>query len=433
MALNSPVRAAQPVLAVRSIHPAWIAAAVTFLTLVATAGFRSAPSVLIVPLEAAFGWSRAQISLAVSVNVLLYGFTTPFAAALMERFGIRRVVMTALTVIGSGAAATVFMTEPWHLVLLWGVVVGVGTGSMALVFAASVVNRWFVQRRGLVMGLLTAATASGQLVFLPGLSMLAMNVGWRSVSVTVAAGAFVMVPVIWLFLRERPADAGRLPYGAAPDWQPPVRSEVNAARLALQTLRDAAKVRDFWYVAGSFFVCGLSTSGLIGTHFIPAAHDHGMAEVAAAGLLALVGVFDVVGTIFSGWLTDRYDARRLLFFYYLLRGISLFLLPWVLFSTVQPSTLVFVVFYGLDWVATVPPTVLLCRRILGPGHATVVYGWVFAAHQVGGSIAALGAALLRVQFGDYALAFYTSGLLCVVTAYFVLQIAKDVPAGQLRR
>lgn len=433
MALNSPVRAAQPVLAVRSNHPAWIAAAVTFLTLVATAGFRSAPSVLIVPLEAAFGWSRAQISLAVSVNVLLYGFTAPFAAALMERFGIRRVVMTALTVIGSGAAATIFMTEPWHLVLLWGVVVGVGTGSMALVFAASVVNRWFVQRRGLVMGLLTAATASGQLVFLPGLSMLAMNVGWRSVSVTVAAGAFVMVPVIWLFLRERPADAGRLPYGAAPDWQPPVRSEVNAARLALQTLRDAAKVRDFWYVAGSFFVCGLSTSGLIGTHFIPAAHDHGMAEVAAAGLLALVGVFDVVGTIFSGWLTDRYDARRLLFFYYLLRGISLFLLPWVLFSTVQPSTLVFVVFYGLDWVATVPPTVLLCRRILGPGHATVVYGWVFAAHQVGGSIAALGAALLRVQFGDYALAFYTSGLLCVVTAYFVLQIAKDVPAGQLRR
>lgn len=433
MAINAPMRAAQPPVTARSLHPAWIAAGITFLTLVATAGFRSAPSVLIVPLETAFGWSRAQISLAVSVNVLLYGFTAPFAAALMERFGIRRVVMTALTVIGSGAAATVFMTEPWHLVLLWGVVVGVGTGSMALVFAASVVNRWFVQRRGLVMGLLTAATASGQLVFLPGLSILAMNVGWRSVSVTVAAGAFVMVPVIWLFLRERPADAGRLPYGAAPDWQPPVRSEVNAARLALQTLRDAAKVRDFWYVAGSFFVCGLSTSGLIGTHFIPAAHDHGMAEVAAAGLLALVGVFDVVGTIFSGWLTDRYDARRLLFFYYLLRGISLFLLPWVLFSTVQPSTLVFVVFYGLDWVATVPPTVLLCRRILGPGHATVVYGWVFAAHQVGGSIAALGAALLRVQFGDYALAFYTSGLLCVVTAYFVLQIAKDVPAGQLRR
>ena len=429
VAINTPARTGQ---AVRGMHPAWIAAAVTFLTLAATAGFRSAPAVLMVPLETAFGWSRTQISLAVSVNVLLYGFTAPFAAALMERFGIRRVVMAALTMIGCGALLTVFMTAPWQLVLLWGVVVGVGTGSMALVFAASVANRWFVERRGLVMGLLTAATASGQLVFLPGLSMLAMSVGWRSVSLTVAAGALVMVPVIWMFLREGPAEVGQLPYGAAPDWQPPARSEGNAARLALLTLRDAAKVRDFWYIAGSFFVCGLSTSGLIGTHFIPAAHDHGMPEVAAAGLLALVGVFDVVGTIFSGWLTDRFDARRLLFVYYLLRGISLFLLPWVLFSTVEPSTLVFVVFYGLDWVATVPPTVVLCRRILGRERATVVYGWVFAAHQIGGSIAAYGAALARVQFGDYALAFYFSGLLCVVTAYFVLQIAKGVPANALK-
>ena len=432
MAINAPMRAAQPPVAALSFHPAWIAAGITFLTLVATAGFRSAPSVLIVPLETAFGWSRAQISLAVSVNVLLYGLTAPFAAALMDSFGIRRVVMAALTMIGSGAAATVFMTDPWHLVLLWGVVVGMGTGSMALVFAASVVNRWFVQRRGLVIGLLTAATASGQLIFLPGLSLLAMHVGWRSVSLTVAAGALVMVPVIWLCLREGPAELGRLPYGAAPDWQPPVRSAGNVAQLTLQTLRDAAKVRDFWYVSGSFFVCGLSTSGLIGTHFIPAAHDHGMAEVAAASLLALVGVFDVVGTIFSGWLTDRYDPRRLLFVYFFLRGISLALLPSVLFSTVQPSTLVFVIFYGLDWVATVPPTVVLCRRILGRERATVVYGWVFAAHQIGGSIAAYGAALARVQFGDYALAFYFSGLLCVVTAYFVLQIAKGVPASALK-
>jgi predicted MFS family arabinose efflux permease len=281
--------------------------------------------------------------------------------------------------------------------------------------------------------LLTAATASGQLVFLPGLSMLAQSVGWRSVSLTVAAGALVMVPVVWLFLLEWPADAGQKPYGAAPEWEPAARSAGNAAWLALQTLRDAAKVRDFWYIAGSFFVCGLSTSGLIGTHFIPAAHDHGMPELAAASLLGLVGVFDVVGTIFSGWLTDRYDARRLLFLYYLLRGISLFLLPGVLFSTVQPSTLVFVIFYGLDWVATVPPTVLLCRMVLGRERGTVVYGWVFAAHQVGGSIAALGAALLRVQFGNYALAFYVSGLLCVVTAYFVLQIAREVPAGALPR
>ena len=298
----------------RKIHPGWVAASVTFLTLVATAGFRSAPSVLIVPLEEAFGWGRDQISLAVSVNVLLFGLTAPFAAALMERFGIRKVVMTALTVVGAGAASTVFISSPWHLVMLWGVVVGIGTGSMALVFAATIANRWFVEKRGIVIGLLTAATATGQLIFLPGLSMLAMDHGWKSVSLTVALGAFVMVPIIWLFLRESPGHLGLLPYGAPDDWQPPVKSGMSAGKLAITTLKEASKVKDFWYLVGSFFVCGLSTSGLIGTHFIPAAHDHGMMEVAAASLLALVGVFDVVGTIFSGWLTDRYDPRKLLFF-----------------------------------------------------------------------------------------------------------------------
>ena len=415
------------------MHPGWIAAIVTFLTLVASAGFRSAPSVLIVPLEDAFGWGRDQISLAVSVNVLLFGLTAPFAAAFMERFGIRKVVMTALSVVGAGAAATIYISSPWHLILLWGVVVGVGTGSMALVFAATVANRWFVQKRGIVMGLLTAASATGQLIFLPGLSMLAMNYGWKSVSLTIAAGALVMVPVVALFLRERPSDIGLLPYGAPDNWKAPTPSSIPAGKLAIITLKEASKVKDFWYLIGSFFVCGLSTSGLIGTHFIPAAHDHGMMEVAAASLLALVGVFDVVGTIFSGWLTDKYDPRKLLFFYYFFRGVSLFLLPSILFKTVHPSTLVFVIFYGLDWVATVPPTVMLCRSILGPERGTVVYGWVFAAHQVGGSIAAIGAAVARVKFGDYALAFYTSGLLCIVTSYFGLRIAKGVnPAGLQR-
>ena len=417
----------------RRIHPGWIAAAVTFLTLVATAGFRSAPSVLIVPLEEAFGWGRDQISLAVSVNVLLFGLTAPFAAALMEKFGIRKVVMTALAVVGSGAVATVFMTSPWHLVALWGVVVGIGTGSMALVFAATIVNRWFVEKRGIVIGLLTAATATGQLIFLPGLATLAMDHGWKSVSLTVAVGAFVMVPIIWFFLREKPSDLGLLPYGAPSDWQPPVKSEMSAGRLAITTLKQASKVKDFWYLTGSFFVCGLSTSGLIGTHFIPAAHDHGMMEVAAASLLALVGVFDVIGTIFSGWLTDRYDPRKLLFFYYFFRGVSLFLLPSILFSTIHPSTLVFVIFYGLDWVATVPPTIMLCRIVLGPDRATVVYGWVFAAHQIGGSIAAIGAAVARVKFGDYAAAFYVSGLMCIITSYFVLRIARGIKTADLKR
>jgi len=408
----------------RRIHPAWFAAAVTFLTLVATAGFRSAPSVLVVPLEEAFSWSRDDISLAVAINILLFGLTAPFAAALMERFGIRRVVMTALTTVGIGAFSTIFMTKPWHLIGLWGVVVGIGTGSMALVFAATIANRWFVARRGLVVGILTAATATGQLIFLPGLSSLATNVGWKSVSVTVACGAFIMVPLIFVFLKEKPASAGVTPFGAPSDWVEPEQNKTNAGRLAIQTLRDASKKRDFWYLVGSFFVCGLSTSGLIGTHFIPAAHDHGMGEITAASLLALVGVFDVVGTIFSGWLTDRYDPRKLLFVYYFFRGLSLFLLPSILFATVHPSTLVFVIFYGLDWVATVPPTILLCRQVLGPQLTPVVYGWVFAAHQIGGSTAAFGAAVLHTKFGDYAYAFYLSGLMCVITSYFVLKISK---------
>ena len=408
----------------RRIHPAWFAAGVTFFTLVATAGFRSAPSVLLVPLEDAFGWSRDDISLAVAINILLFGLTAPFAAALMERFGIRRVVMTALTTVGIGAFSTIFMTKPWHLIGLWGVVVGIGTGSMALVFAATIANRWFVAKRGLVVGILTAATATGQLIFLPGLSSLATNIGWKSVSITVACGAFLMVPLIFIFLKERPSSAGVKPFGAPSDWVEPEQNKTNAGRLAVQTLRAASKKRDFWFLVGSFFVCGLSTSGLIGTHFIPAAHDHGMGEVTAASLLALVGVFDVVGTIFSGWLTDRYDPRKLLFVYYFFRGLSLFLLPSILFATVHPSTLVFVIFYGLDWVATVPPTVLLCRQVLGPQLTPVVYGWVFAAHQIGGSAAAFGAAVLHTKFGDYATAFYISGFMCVITSYFVLKISK---------
>jgi len=416
----------------RKIHPGWIAVAVTFVTLMATAGFRSAPSVLIVPLEDAFGWSRSDISLAVAINVLLFGLVSPFAAALMEKFGIRKVVMSALTTVSLGAFLTIFIQAPWQLIATWGVIVGVGTGSMALVFAATVANRWFVAKRGLVTGILTAASATGQLIFLPGLSHLADTYGWKSVSITVGSFALLVVPFIYFFLKDKPADLGLLPYGASADWQLPAKSDLSAVALAIDTLKQSSKRKDFWYLFGSFFVCGLSTSGLIGTHFIPAAHDHGMPTTLAASLLALVGVFDVIGTVFSGWLTDRYDPRKLLFFYFGLRGLSLFLLPSILFSSIHPSTLVFVIFYGLDWVATVPPTIMLCRAVLGPQRASVVYGWVFVGHQIGGAVAAFGAALLRVQIGDYAAAFYISGALCIVTSYFVLQIAKGADDKVLR-
>jgi len=414
------------------IHPGWIAVAVTFVTLMATAGFRSAPTVLVVPLESAFGWSRSDISLAIAVNLLLFGLVSPFAAALMEKFGIRRVVMTALTTISIGALLTIFIKAPWQLIATWGVIVGIGTGSMALVFAATIANRWFVARRGLVTGLLTAATATGQLIFLPGLSYLATTYSWKSVSITVSSFAILVVPFIFFLLREEPAEVGLLPYGAPLDWQPPTKSELNAGALAIDTLKQGSKKKDFWYLYGSFFVCGLSTSGLMGTHLIPAAHDHGMQTTVAASMLALIGIFDVIGTLLSGWLTDRYDPRKLLFFYFGTRGLSLFLLPSILFSSIHPSTLIFVIFYGLDWVATVPPTIMLCRSILGPQRGSIVYGWVFTGHQIGGAIAAFGAAVLRVKLGDYAVAFYISGAMCIITSYFVLKIAKNVSDAQIR-
>ena len=408
----------------RKLHPAWIAVAITWMTLVAAAGYRSAPSVLIVPLEDAFGWSRSQISLAISVNILLYGLTAPFAAALMERFTVRKVVMCALTAVSLGAFGTIFMSAPWQLVLLWGVVVGVGTGSMALVFAATIASRWFLQRRGLVTGALTAAAATGQLIFLPALSSIAMNHGWKSVSITIAVAAAAVIPLIWWGLNEDPVAIGAKPYGAPEDWQAPERLQGNAARTAIDALKNGAKIKDFWLLFGSFFVCGLTTNGLIGTHFIPAAHDHGMGEVVAASLLALIGVFDVIGTLGSGYLTDRIDPRKLLVFYYGFRGVSLLLLPSILFATLHPSTLVFVIFYGLDWVATVPPTIALCRTVLGPKYGTVVYGWVFSGHQIGASVAALGAALLRVKFGEYSQSFYLGGVMSILAAFAVIFIAR---------
>jgi len=419
-------------MAKEKIHPGWIAVTVTFFTLMASAGYRSAPSVLIVPLEDAFGWSRSQISAAVSINVLLFGLVAPFAAALMERFTVRKVVMSALALVSISASSTVIMTQPWHLWALWGIGVGVGAGSMALVFAATVANRWFVARKGIVVGALTAATASGQLIFLPLLSHFAMTFGWKSVSLTVGGAAALIIPFIFFFLKEKPELLGITPYGAPDNWQPPAPNELSAGRIAVDTLKVSSRSKDFWILFGTFLVCGLSTNGLIGTHFIPAAHDHGMAETVAAGLLALVGVFDVIGTIFSGWLTDRMDPRRLLFFYYGLRGLSLFLLPSILFRTMHPSTLVFIIFYGLDWVATVPPTLMLCRIVMGTQRSAVVYGWVFVGHQVGASIAAIGAAILRVKLGDYAVAFYISATMCLVAALAVLQIAKGKTTAELR-
>ncbi|MFI7448309.1 MFS transporter [Nonomuraea sp. NPDC049714] len=403
------------------LHRAWFVAAVAFVAILGAAGFRATPGVLITPLQDEFGWSKGTISLAVSINLVLYGLTAPFAAALMDRFGMRRVVSFALLLVAAGSGLTTLMTASWQLQLLWGVLVGLGTGSMALVFAATVTDRWFVRHRGLVMGVLTAAGATGQLIFLPVLAHLAQGPGWRVASLTVAGAALAVVPFVWWLLRDRPEDVGTTALGADPEAPRTIPAATNAAVRALSVLRSAARTRPFWFLAGGFAICGASTNGLVSTHFIPAAHDHGMAEPAAAGLLAVIGIFDIVGTVASGWLSDKVDPRMLLAVYYGLRGLSLMVLPSLFAATTEPSMLIFIVFYGLDWVATVPPTVALCRSIYGSDGA-VVFGWVFGSHQVGAAIAAVAAGVTRDQLGVYDLAWYGAGLLCLVATAMSLAI-----------
>nr|WP_052372186.1 MFS transporter [Nocardia otitidiscaviarum] len=400
----------------RRPHPAWIVAAVAFLTLLGAAGFRSVPGVLMNPLHEEFGWSHGTIGLAVSVNVLLYGLISPFAAALMDRFGIRRVVAGALVLIAAGSGLTVFMTQAWQLVGTWGLLVGIGVGSMSMPFVATITGRWFVRQRGLVTGVLTAAGATGQLIFLPLVSALAVEHGWRLPALVVAATALAVVPLVLLFIRDFPSDLGVTAYGAPSGDDPGVRTAASGGAVrALTVLGTIARTPVFWLLAGGFAICGASTNGLIGTHFVSAAHDHGMPATTAAGLLALVGIFDVAGTIASGWLTDRVDSRYLLVAYYSLRGLSLLILPALFAPDVEPSMWAFVIFYGLDWIATVPPTVALCRAHFG-ADGPVAFGWVFAAHQIGAAVAAFGAGFIRDIQGSYDLAWWIAGGLCGIAA-----------------
>ena len=437
--MSAPETTMTPTPVRRRIHPAWTVAAVAFLALVGAAGFRAAPGVLMVPLQNEFGWSTTVLSAAVSINLVLFGLTAPFAAALMERFGVRAVTAVALVLIGAGSALTVLVTQSWQILLTWGLLIGLGTGSMALVFAATIANTWFAKSRGLVIGILTAGSAAGQLVFLPFIALLAQDPGWRQASLLIGAGALAVVPLVLKFLKNSPAEIGVLPYGAtpaadgtaesdaaAPESTVPAAAEPrrNAAVRALQVLKRASKVRTFWALVAGFAICGATTNGLIGTHFIPSAHDHGMPETTAAGLLAVVGLFDIVGTIASGWLTDRFNPRILLAVYYQFRGIGLLVLPLLLSATVQPSMIVFVVIYGLDWVATVPPTAAICRQVFG-ADGSVVFGWVFAAHQLGAAAAALAAGVVRDATGQYTYAWFAAAAMCTIAAVISATIRKD--------
>ena len=407
-------------------HYGWIVAGVTFVTLLAAAGARATPGVILLPLGNEFQWSRATVASIVSINIFLYGMVGPFAAALYQRFGLRRTMLVAVAMLAMGYGWSTVATRYWHFVVLWGIVVGLGSGLAATVLGAAVANRWFTARRGLVMGFLTASTATGQLVFLPVLASMVQAHGWRIAVWIVVAAAAAVAPVIWLLMRDDPADVGQRRFGETDvdrDPVPPARPTGNPAVQAVAVLAEAVRVRDFWLLAGSFFVCGASTSGLIGTHLIAASFDCGIPEIRAAGLLAMMGLFDLVGTTASGWLSDRYNCRYLLFGYYGLRGLSLLFLPQALVGPALGLG-VFAVFYGLDWIATVPPTVRLTTDVFGREKASIVFGWVVASHQVGAAFAAYGAGALRTLFGTYTLAFLGAGALCLMAAVAVLPIAR---------
>ena len=408
-------------LARRRVHYGWMIAGVTFLTMLVTAGAVGAPGVLILPLQKEFGWQNAEISSALGIRFLLFGLMAPFAAALINRFGMRRIALSALLLIAAGLLLSLAMTRVWQLVLLWGVVIGLGTGLTALVLGVTVATRWFSTRRGLVTGLLTASSATGQLLFLPLLASVSERLGWRP-AVAMVCGALALTAfAVLAFMRDRPADVGQQPFGqAAGDDAANVAATIPASITPWHALREASRTGVFWVLFGTFFICGASTNGLIQTHFIPLCADFGLPAVGAASVLAAMGMFDIVGTIGSGWLSDRYDSRWLLFWYYGLRGLSLMYLPFSDFTFYGLS--LFALFYGLDWIATVPPTVKLTVARFGRERANLVFGWIFAGHQLGAATAAFGAGVSRTALLSYLPAFFAAGALCLIAAVLILTL-----------
>ena len=423
-------------LARHGIHYAWVIAAVAFLTMLSAAAALGLPGAFLQPLSREFGWNVEQISSALAVRFALFGLMGPFAAILIERYGLQRIVTIALLLVATGLALATQMHTLSQLMVLWGFVLGFGSGMIAMVLGAIVANRWFDQRRGLVLGMLAASAATGQLAFLPLAAWLIESFGWRIAIVPVMVLCVAVAGLAFALLRNRPADLGLLPFGAVPTGTAGVAAAASAPAakpsflMPLRVLRDSVRSPAFWVLAGTFFICGLSTNGLIQTHFIALCGDYGLAAIPAASVLAMMGAFDFIGTILSGWLSDRYDARKLLFWYYGLRGLSLLWLPHSDFTLYGLS--LFAVFYGLDWIATVPPTVKLATQTFGKERAPMVFGWVFAAHQLGGAVAAYGAGLSRNVLASYTPALYAAGIACVIAALavFALRRPEPMPAAQ---
>jgi MFS family permease len=401
---------------------ALVVLAVTFLALLISAALRSAPSVLILPLEAHFGWDRTLVSSTAALGIFLYGLAGPFAAALMQSFGLKRTLLCGLALMAAATLASLWMSQPWQYVLSWGVLSGFGTGAVAPVLGATVVNRWFARRQGLTMGILTASTATGALIFLPLMAWLARNGAWQPVALLVGTAAMIAIPLVMLLMPEDPQDIGLTRYGESSATTPRAHNQAASIWIAISSLRRASASPMFWLLFGTFLICGLTTNGLVGTHLIAYCGDRGIAPVQAAGLLSLMGLFDLFGTSASGWLSDRYDPRKLLIVYYGLRGLSLIALPFIDLNTTNLT--LFALVYGLDWVATVPPTLKLANRAFGEAEAPILFGWIMVGHQIGAAIAAFGAGLIRSETGSYTGAFLAAGLFGMLAAAALAMAAR---------
>ena len=410
----------------RGIHYAWVIAAVTFFAMLTTSAALGLPGAMLQPLSKEFGWTIDQLSSVFAVRFALFGLLGPFAAIFIARFGLRRIMVTAATFIAISMVLATQITQLWQLFLLWGLVLGCGTGLTALVLGAMVASRWFTERRGLVVGLFAASTATGQLIFLPVAAWMIEQLGWRYAVIPVFVACAVVALLATLFMRDHPRDVGLRSYGE-PEGTPQEAIPATPAPLnflgPFRVLAEASRSRTFWILAGSFFICGLSTNGLVQTHFISLCGDNGLSAVPAASVLSMMGAFDLFGTTLSGYLSDRFDNRKLLFWYYGLRGLSLFWLPYSTFTLFGLST--FAMFYGLDWIATVPPTVKLAAQEFGKERAGMIFGWVFAAHQLGAAVAAYGAGLTRTLLLTYNPALFAAGAACLVAALMVLAIRRQ--------
>ncbi|MFT4416412.1 MFS transporter [Fredinandcohnia humi] len=406
------------------MHYGWVVVGITFLAVLIAAGIRSITGVILIPLEQEFDWSRSSISFAFAINLTLYGFSGPFIAAGLEKLGVRKTMSYAMLLLVFGLVTSLFMVELWQLHLIWGIIIGIGSGVFLTVLSANVANRWFDKKRGFVLGLLMAATAAGQMVFLPLLSYLTEEYSWR-VGMAVFIGLGLLVtPIIFIWMRDKPKDKGLLPYGAVTE-EVQERNSKNPITSAFEVLWVGVRSLPFWLLSVSFFICGLSTAGLLGTHFIPASTHHGIPEVHAASLFAFMGVFNIIGTMFAGFLSDRFDNRWLLFWFYGLRGLSLLVLPYALEKQSYVMLIAFAVFYGLDWIATVPPTVRLASDFFGKEKGAIIYGWVFAAHQIGSGVAAYLGGYFYELFNSYTITFVAAGVLCIVATLFVILIKKQ--------